>query len=312
MNNAFSFKVWHPLPIYWSTCPTCTAGIEKSAIKTIDLRTPERNTAFRRGDFNPTDDGGDYTATYTCPKCSNYLAAAGEWSGDIDWIETDDGEMRQVWITIYRPRWLSICPGIIETPNTTPKAITEAAQSAARLFWTDHNACGAALRQIVELFLDEQGIPRTETTTKKKEERHLSFEARIEKFVTAIEVESRDAADEYEKLLRATKFKGNDAVHGVERLKPEDLRTISQLLSRVLQMRYTNSTQLLKEAARIIAGRHSRRMQKRLASAASAPTPLSKNLVSTDAPSLHTAEMEAPAGAKQSINPSAIDSSSNS
>lgn len=267
----FEFFQGSTSPVYWRVCPKCLHGIDSKSIKTVLLRDPEREAERRRGELEPPDDQGDYTASYTCTSCMTNLAAAGRWSVDLDCCEDEDGLPRQVWVTFYSPGWLSEFPHLVEVPRSTPKSIVDAVRRADPLFWVDFNACGAALRQVVEVFLDEQGVARTATRSDGKSERFLSFEARIEQFVVAIEKVSKAAADEYETLLRATKFKGNDAVHGLDTLTGDQLELLSRLLARVLQMRYPDRD-LLAEAAKLIGGRHSRRARASATSATASNT----------------------------------------
>jgi len=168
----------------------------------------------------------------------------------------------QYWECLYRPRWVSHCPELVVAPGMAPRSIVEALRRADPLFWVDLNACATALRQVVEVFLDEQGVARQEVKADGTTGRFRMLEERIELFVEAIEGVSKEAADEYEALLRATKFKGNDATHDVEALRVGDIHTLARMIRRGLEMRYPQKDDLLAEAAKIIGNRHSKRQRK--------------------------------------------------
>lgn len=268
MSVTFSFQQWWPTPLPWQVCPKCGAGVDRTQVKIVEQRPPEVERRLNHAAFHPNDDGGTYTATYTCASCATPSAAAGEWGFDLDFEESDKGVPYEVWRRTYAPRWVSHFPELVVPPSGAPRAIVEALRRAKPLFWVDRNACATALRQSVEVFLDEQGVKRFRPKADGTQGSFRSLEVRIEEFVTAVEKVSSEAADEYESLLRATKFKGNDATHDAERLDAQDLRTLARLIDRVLVMRYPEADGLLSEAAEIVGNRFSNRQRRRSGSSA--------------------------------------------
>lgn len=214
-----------------------------------------------RGGLSIGDDGGPYTAIHTCDSCKAPLAAAGNWSSDPAWEEDESGATYQFWTTAYCPGWLSHFPDLVVPPSSVPVSVKDALRRAAPLFWVDLNACATALRQCIEVFLEEQGVARQEVRQDGTPGRFRSIEERIEQFVKAIEPVSKEAADEYELLLRATKFKGNDATHDSEKLDEQDIHVLSRMIKEVLAMRYPERAGLLAEAAKIIGIRYSKRQR---------------------------------------------------
>ena len=260
MGEAFDFKLWIDFCFPWRNCPKCRMGIEQDKLVKQEHRRPGVLDAIHRGLISPDEDGGPYAATYVCQKCETPLAVAGEWSVGPEW----DGDGHQYWETLYRPRWISQCPELVEAPGGVPRSIVDALRRADPLFWADLNACATALRQVVEVFLDEQGVERQEKKADGTTGGFRPIEKRIEMFVEAVEGVSEGAADEYETLLRATKFKGNDATHDVGELKVSDICTLARMVKRVLEMRYPQRDDLLAEAVKIIGSRHSKRQRKQV------------------------------------------------
>ena len=261
MAELTSFKRWLDNPFPWSACPECDAAINREKVSRQLLRWRGVEAAIMRGDLSIDDDGGPYTASYVCDSCKAPLAAAGNWSSEPAWDEDESGAIHQLWTNIYRPGWLSHFPDLVIPPNSVPVSVKDALRRAAPLFWVDLNACATALRQCIEVFLEEQGVARQEVRQDGTPGRFRPLEERIEQFVKAIEPVSKEAADEYELLLRATKFKGNDATHDSEKLDEHDIHVLSRMIKEVLAMRYPERAGLLAEAAKIIGSRHSKRQR---------------------------------------------------
>lgn len=268
MVDTFEFKLWMDFCFPWRNCPKCKTGIQQDKVVKQMHSRPGVVAAINQGLITPAEDGGPYAATYVCQKCETPLAVAGEWCVEPAW---DDDGYRQYWETLYRPRWISQCPELVVAPGGVPRSIVDALRRADPLFWVDLKSCATALRQVVEVFLDEQGVGRQETRADGTAGRFRTIEDRIEMFVNAVENVSKEAADEYEVLLRATKFKGNDAAHDVEEIKLSDIHTLARMFRRVLEMRYPQRDDLLADAAKIIGNRHSKRQRKQVNGAPGAP-----------------------------------------
>lgn len=120
----------------------------------------------------------------------------------------------------------------INLPEAVPGNIKEAIAAAAALVWASSEAAGNQIRQLVELFLTDAGIP-TETA----KGRYISTHSRIEQF-QKIDPENGEA-------LLAVKWLGNSSSHpgGLSR---ENVLDAFDMIEFVFENRYGTAKATLK------------------------------------------------------------------
>ncbi|WP_375765019.1 DUF4145 domain-containing protein [Archangium gephyra] len=197
------------------------------------------------------DDGGTFTASVKCSNCNTVIQAAGTWFNDLEVEEDENGNPVQRVAHFYSPKWLSHFPELIQTSPKFPDTIRAALRRADAAFWWDLRSCATALRHVVEIFLDDQGIPR-EGVKKSGDLRFRGLEERLQEFVEIFKRISEKDAEEFKDLLGATKLIGNEATHAAEPLTAETIELVSKFIGRVLGRRYTGD-ELLEAARRILA-----------------------------------------------------------
>jgi hypothetical protein len=188
-----------------------------------------------------------------CAGCDLTVQAAGIWGVEPDW--NDAGEQR--WEIMYRPRWMSHVPSLVEVPEATPAEVQHGLARADALFWSDLAACVTALRQVLEVFLDAQGISRLKQT-KKGGQSFRGLEERIKEFAEALKNKDPLEADRYLQFLQATRIISNSVTHEADGVTTKDVMLLAQFIERVLEKRYSGD-RLLDEAVRVITSHNTKR-----------------------------------------------------
>jgi len=250
----YKFSKSTPYKIPWQQCPRCGRGLNHEQTEFNEVTPPGTEAALKRGDIGPEDATGTFTASLKCGNCSGVIQSAGLWFVGVDFEELEDEDYpQQVFRTFYEPRWLSHYPHLVACPENAPGTIKVALDHADKAFWFDTSVCATALGQVIEVFLDEQGISRDEVG-KNGKLRFKGLDARIREFVDRVRKVSEKEAEEYQHLLSATRVVRNDGTHAGEPVGDSEIRFVSSFINRVLERTYTGDV-VLDAAKQIIAAR---------------------------------------------------------
>lgn len=232
-------RQFYELP-HW-TCPTCGKGHLRLVPETFHQQeTGPSKAAHSLDDWEPDWITRRFAGIMKCSlaACEELVSICG--TGHLDLVEYHDQEYG--WSRddkdSFIVRTLHPAPIPIALPKKTPDPICDTITTASELIWTSAEATGNQLRQAVELFLDDVGIPATNA----KGDR-LSTHARIKKF------EKQD--QENGEVLLATKWLGNSGSHpgGLTR---DDVLDAFDMLEYVLENHYgTTKKSLLAKVAAI-------------------------------------------------------------
>lgn len=217
---------------HWK-CPTCRKGtLIPIAEKLLNEETGPSRAAHSMDDWEPDWVWGRFVALMQCnaPACGEVASLSG--SSSVDWHETYTDFGGEQWHEDrYTVRSIEPCPVPIVIPAATPEAVTDSIGVAAALTWASAEAAGNQLRQAVELFMDDVGVPSLSSSGKR-----LSLHTRIGKF-QAIDPENGD-------VLLAVKWLGNSGSHpgGLTR---SDVLDAFDMIEYVLESRYGTAKKAL-------------------------------------------------------------------
>lgn len=167
----------------------------------------------------------------TSPACGDVASIGGDAPVDVFEYQ-DEYEHIQTVSNHYVVKFIFPAPIPIKLPEAVPDSIKEAVTAASALVWASSEAAGNQMRQVVELFLTEAGIPAKTTTGG-----FISTHSRIEEF-RKIDPENGDA-------LLAVKWLGNSSSHpgGLSR---DDVLNAFDMIEFVLENRYGTAKPALK------------------------------------------------------------------
>lgn len=157
------------------------------------------------------------------PACGDVASIGGDAPVDVFEYQ-DEFEHIQTVSHHYVVKSIFPAPIPIKLPEAVPGSITEAVTAASALVWASSEAAGNQLRQVVELFLTDVGIP-----AKTAAGGFITTHSRIEQF-QQIDSENGDA-------LLAVKWLGNSSSHpgGLSR---DDVLNAFDMIEFVLENRY--------------------------------------------------------------------------
>lgn len=186
---------------HW-TCPICGKGAlvpmpDKTLIEETGLSKEEKSHDAWEPDWIRARFAGFMQCS--SKSCGDVVAISGDSPVSV-WEYQDWEEYVQTVTHLYVVKSIFPAPLPIKLPDAVPDNIEDAVKSAAQLVWASSEAAGNALRQVVELFLTDVGIP--ETATKGG---YIPTHNRIEKFQNT-DSENGDA-------LLAVKWLGNSSSH---------------------------------------------------------------------------------------------------
>jgi Domain of unknown function (DUF4145) len=226
---------------HWQ-CPTCRKGhLIPLPDKVLNEETGPSLAERDHPAWEPNWIKARFAGFIKCssPACGDVASISGDAFVDV-FEYLDEYEHIQTESNLYVVK--SICPAPIpiRLPEAVPDNIKEAVEAASALVWASSEAAGNRMRQVVELFLTDVGIP-----AKTKTGDFISTHSRIEQF-QKIDSENGDA-------LLAAKWLGNSSSHpgGISR---EDVLNAFDMVEFVLESRYGTAMPALKaKIAAIIA-----------------------------------------------------------
>jgi hypothetical protein len=219
----------------WIRCPSCRAPLTGARPKFLRKSYIAVEREIFANEVDPVDDEGWFSAWAVCDSCKERLSAAGNWSTTLD--QGDDG--RAVYQRLFYPKWFSNPPCLLRPPARAPARVKEEIARADRLFWADLFACAAALRRVVEFFLDSRRVPR-----RKPKRRFLSLAERIRLFVQKVPA---TRAGDFRRFLHAVRVTGNEGVHS-RGTSTEDVQLMVEWIRRVLIVQYPERDRVKAEA----------------------------------------------------------------
>ena len=155
--------------------------------------------------------------------CGDVVAISGDSPVSV-WEHQDWDQHVQMVTHLYVVKSIFPAPLPIKLPDAVPGNIERAVSSASALVWASSEAAGNALRQVVELFLTDVGIPE-----KSAKGGYIPTHNRIEKFQNT-DAENGDA-------LLAVKWLGNSSSHPGG-LKRDDVLDAFDMIEFVFENRY--------------------------------------------------------------------------
>lgn len=227
---AFNRKIW----LDWKTrkpCPTCNIGVLTPPTSTGHLKT---ETAASK-EMNSY--GGQYYSEYVfsvhfkCNNCGETVAISGIMSEENEPRDEEKG----IQITIV-PKLFYPSPKIIEIPKSCPSSVSKILNETFSLYWLDLGSCANKIRITIEVLMDEQKVPQTQTTSKGIID--LTLHKRLELF--------EKSNPSVSKLLMAIKWIGNAGSHFFE-IEKEGVLDAYQILEFALEKLYNDREQKVME-----------------------------------------------------------------
>jgi hypothetical protein len=178
-NQLFSQEQFPKLP-----CPNCPNGrliLDKAS---FSLTEPEYSKADRKDEDWEFDWVAQrFSARLACEEanCKEVVSMAGDTVHVEDYIEEAGIYEGPGIVEVLRPR--SVFPGspLFPITKSIPDNVARELKLAFQLYWTDTSACVSRLRTSIELMLDQQKVPRSFLTAKKKVAR-MDLHSRIAAF----------------------------------------------------------------------------------------------------------------------------------
>lgn len=221
-------------------CPTCKMGHLVSAPDKVWVEETGPSLAARDHDaWDPDWIHNRFAGFLKCTAlaCGEIVSVSGD--GPTDFIEyQDEYEHTQELKQLYEVRSLEPTPLPIQLPPATPEQVEERIVSASGVIWRSSEAAGNAIRQALELMLDDQGVTSTDANGKP-----ISLHQRITAFA---QTDQENGA-----VLLAIKWLGNSGSHpgGLSR---DDVLDAFDMLEYVLEARYgTAKADLLAKVAAV-------------------------------------------------------------
>lgn len=217
-------EVFEQLP-HWP-CPTCGKGdLVPMPDKVVMEETAQSKAQHDHPNWDPDWIVQRFAGFLQCGnnKCGEVASISG--NSPVDYVDYhDEYEHHQTATDLYVVKSIHPAPIAIKLPDALPDDIKDAAGSASALVWASNEAAGNQLRQVVELFLTDVGIP--EKTAKGG---YIPTHDRIEEF-RKIDAENGEA-------LLAVKWLGNSSSHpgGLTR---ENVLDAFDIIEHVLENRY--------------------------------------------------------------------------
>ncbi|MGR9413690.1 DUF4145 domain-containing protein [Rhizobium leguminosarum] len=146
------------------TCPRCNRGKLRENQEWTLREEPNYTTRQLENDGLIGElSEGRFAGLLKCNNkpCGELVAVAGDYRTDYEIQQDyDTGEAVELSLHHYRPVCVTPSPAIISFPKGMAEDIKPHMRRAFELFWMDHGACANRLRIIVEMTLDQLGVPR--------------------------------------------------------------------------------------------------------------------------------------------------------
>jgi hypothetical protein len=238
-------------------CPACHVSPLRVVADSLKIGETSASESFRAElAFEPDlHVDGRFSCMMDCAHCHNEVGVAGtyrlfdERSEDIEHGETGG------YVELYRPKYFTESPYLVEIPESTPEAITNELIASFQLFWSDPLACTNRIRSSVEKLLTAERIPKTTGRTAGKRRRQFH------KLHNRIELYRKKRPDVAEKLM-AVKWIGNAGSHAGG-ATVEDALDGYELMDWVLDTLYARRHRRASELTRTINRRRAPRSPRR-------------------------------------------------
>jgi hypothetical protein len=207
-------------------CPFCSKGaLAPVAEKMVIEETGPSKADHEHDAWEPEWIRARFAGFMECNNgnCGDMVAVSGNSPVDV-WVEQDWDHHQQHVSHLYAVKSIYPAPIPIKLPGAVPDNIKEAVSMGSALMWASNEAAGNQLRQVVELFLTEMGIP-----VKSAKGNFLTPHSRIEEF--------QKGDPENGEALLAVKWLGNSSSHpgGLTR---DDLLNGFDIIEFVLENKY--------------------------------------------------------------------------
>jgi hypothetical protein len=189
-------------------CPRCSKGILKnkkdSFVRLVPIHVSRK---IENEELQGEVSWGRFSGYLECDAfgCGELVVVAGDFEEHTHY-QFDDETRDPVEFTDmnYSPSIMHPAPPMIELPRNLNKDAKGHMTRAFELFWSDLGACANRLRIVVELLLDQLGIPRKGPKGKRKNTR-LDLSDRIDLL--------KITRPGHEKALTALRIVGNTGSH---------------------------------------------------------------------------------------------------
>ncbi|WP_318035431.1 DUF4145 domain-containing protein [Rhizobium ruizarguesonis] len=190
------------------TCPRCNRGKLREGKTPILREEPDHITReLQYEGLIGEVSAGRFAGILKCNSkgCGEMVAVAGDYRTDYE-RQQDHQTGDEVLFSIhsYTPFCIRPAPAIISFPKVLDKDIKPHMLRAFDLFWSDHGSCANRLRIIVEMVLDQLGVPREGPKGKWKRTRWDLADR-----ITALDL----LRPGHEEILNALRVVGNTGSH---------------------------------------------------------------------------------------------------
>lgn len=226
-------------------CPNCGHTI---SVKENEIVGPETGASLScRGHeaWDPEWIHGRFVASYECAHCQDPATMLGSYT--LREGEGDPRHLEQEYFPLYRIQAIEPAPALIRVPDDLPEELTGQLHRAFRLFWVDRAACANAIRGVVEEFLNQMRVRKTDGS--RSQRGRLSLHKRIELY--------SDKDEHLSTALMAMKWIGNAGSHASQ-ISRQTLFDGFDLLEHVLEEAFNSPRQRAARLARNINRRRGR------------------------------------------------------
>jgi hypothetical protein len=229
-------------------CPVCKRGTLVSSKDNFRLvQSLESRKEEEKGPNGPIDsDYGYFTGRLLCnrAKCKQPTFVIGQYFVDENYLDKEDeyGHPEREIVAFLRPQLFQPTIQVMYLHHQVPVVIQKAFAKCFEQFWLDNDACGNKIRIVVELLMDDQGIPAAKM-----------LGIRINAF-------NKKRTDGLGAMIESIKWIGNGGSHGAASLQRNDVVAAMEMLDFVTRQLYDTETaqkaqQLREYSARVNAAK---------------------------------------------------------
>lgn len=219
-------------------CGACGKGVLSLKSGSIQEAETCESLEARTAEWGDADTGkGRAVGLLTCSGCNEVSAFVAQWWEGIGF----DANGSESQVSSIHPVFIEPAPILMAIPHRCPVPVREELERSFRLAWDSPEGTLTHIRRALEALMDAKRVPRTRLSKGRKRLR-MSLGARINIF------EQRKSRAG--KLLRATKWLGNEGAHGAP-----DQRAIVDayaFVEHVLEEMYESSARELDSKAKRI------------------------------------------------------------
>lgn len=226
------------------TCPTCEQGhlvLDKASFQNVETGPSKKAHDHPAWDVEWIENRFAGILICNFANCGELVAIGGSVTVEEQYEQDYDGEIRQIYVDTFEPRFIFPAPPLVRLIQETPIAVKAKLVEAAGLVWQNSEASANQVRQAVESLMDCQKVIKTEMQKGKRA--RLSLHRRIKIF------EKSDPANA--EILLAIKWLGNTGSH-LGKLSRKDVFDAFDMIELVLTNLYSQSAKQIQRKAKAI------------------------------------------------------------